>query len=1119
MVSRRTDRLFHKMTHHTNLHQPFTKYISGTLYPAQDSEKLGRMEKLKYRNKYIPDVNHISESPDEYEVYIGNDEFDGNIIEQDFIILRCDLTEPYLMIAMSDDYVAMIVSTSKKSNDEYIYQNIVHEYPKQIEEYLGLLVTNHYFPDTFITSVVLSCDSMEPCNSIIAELYNGEYVRFVTDFEVESIVMDRYDPDGLRDYNGKDAEGNIGPIYIDLDGLKPDYGHETLGTDANGGYPNPIQDIYRTDILSREEVLELRGRLLRERKIYGADYNVPTSVTISPKQINITPGESVELTAITEPIDAIGRIFWKSADPNIAIVAVKENSDNESNNVSTAIVTGKLLGGTTTITAYTEFGKDAKGERISDKCSVSVIISVTGIDFMYSGATVNLRQGESFQIEASVIPDNATIKDLSYTSDNEWVLVSDTGEITLKDDYDPETNYVANITISSVSNPEVQDGFIIKYFASIVEPTNITLGGNRLNGPYHDNNSDKDFYFITEGKYKDIEETYTDIIKTNFEPDNTNQTRIHWKLTDVSGQSVEDASIINTPFDSEGFYSEDGVLPGLSIETAETLPQGTRKLYKISSTSDNGLSNDVFISRGNPITGISWVDPGREIKGLETGSFKIKIDRLFNDYPISERGLEFISSDPSILRLGSLGEVHYNENYPDYFTISFETFTNGGIVTLTARTTEDYFGSFEDTMVLNIGTQYVPVQSISFRQPDDISIWTNKDDEPNYSLLEIDFMPHNATNREILFSKIDGMIPNTVSMDVVNNNSCKVSALRYDGGNYTEIKAVSVDNQEAIATKKVYSNTEYKEISIEDSIIINPFGNVYIMNINFLSNGYGGVNRELIQAVLDTAVLENNDCNLSYEFIDDWEGSWETVKVKFTSDRPGSATFKIHDNINDIWLFTEIEVGASITSITINGDLVDWSSYDVGDDVLIPIMVEPEYWGELVDDPIVVVDKPQFVTVDSIYSTGDDGSGFIYIHLDNVILENESISIKSTKNNIVASYTFDSQVGTVKIASITPIFDDIIDTYHKTYYVDYELDPDQYYGTLPTVVWSTSQNDIITLDDDYTTSVESLTTTDVTGTIPITVVSLNSVTITLNYESQDSDHVSGQLQLVIGNKM
>ena len=51
MVSRRTDKLLHLITHHTNLEQPYNENISGENYPAQDSERVGRTVTLKYKNK------------------------------------------------------------------------------------------------------------------------------------------------------------------------------------------------------------------------------------------------------------------------------------------------------------------------------------------------------------------------------------------------------------------------------------------------------------------------------------------------------------------------------------------------------------------------------------------------------------------------------------------------------------------------------------------------------------------------------------------------------------------------------------------------------------------------------------------------------------------------------------------------------------------------------------------------------------------------------------------------------------------------------------------------------------------------------------------------------------
>lgn len=257
MVSRRKDRLLHKITHHTNLEQPYNDNITGLKYPAQDKSKLGTTVSMKFRNRYESDTFHDDPGPEHFEP-------SDDIFEEDFLVLRFDIIEPYKLIAINSDYSVILVSDSRE------YENMVHIYPKQIEEYLGLYMHDQYIrtPDVIIKSVLLRCDSTEPCHSVIAEFYTGNTVRFVLGTEAQSVVMDRYDIDGIRDYNAMDPEDH-GLVYIDLNGKFANSEGETITIDADGGYPDPLADIYRKDILSFEELYELRGRIITEKDIYG----------------------------------------------------------------------------------------------------------------------------------------------------------------------------------------------------------------------------------------------------------------------------------------------------------------------------------------------------------------------------------------------------------------------------------------------------------------------------------------------------------------------------------------------------------------------------------------------------------------------------------------------------------------------------------------------------------------------------------------------------------------------------------------------------------------------------------------------------------------------------------
>ena len=1121
MVSRRTDRLFHKMTHHTNISQPFSKYLSGLKYPMQPGTELGRPVTLKYRNKYIPNISYISDSSPDKQQYdptpYEGDTFVGDILEQEFILLRCDKTEPYVMIAITDDYTAMVVGDSRD------YKDIIYEYPKQIEEYLGLAVINQYYetPDVQLKAVVLSCDSMEPCQSIIAEFYAGydpsgqeyrtDYVRFVLESEVQSVVMDRYDADGLRDYNGKDAEGNIGLLYIDLDGFKPDYGTHSMSVDANGGYPNPLQDMYRTGILSREEVLELRGRILTEKRIYGCEYIYPESITLDQTQLYIVPREVVQLTATVLPEGAIGRVFWKSSDSNI----VKVNNKG--------FVVGKVAGGSATITTTTEFGG------LSTTCEVTVIIAVTGIDFDHTGEIIDLRQDETFEIIAKAKPDNATVPDLTYTSDNEWIEIDENHVVKLKEGYELDEGYEATITIASVSNPEVSVSFGINYLPTIVHPTNVILSTGFM-GPYHDNISDNDFYFFVPSGNNNEPETYSNPIMYNIEPETVTETKLHWRVADSS------ATIVNTPVDEIGPYTDnkEGTLPGLEIKKCINSGQGNRQISQIIATGDRDVFGNIFVARGNPITNIEWVKPSRKIKGWDTGTFRVKVNRLNNAYPCSEKGITFTSSDPDILQLND-AEVHYKDNYPDYFTVTYEAVNlQGGHVTITAETTEDYFGSFTATMELDIADGYVPVQSISFKQPSDVSIWTNKDNQ-DFAILEVVFTPSNATYKTVDFELYFpySVSYDPVSMTVIDENSCRVNAEYYDFGLHGIVIATSTDNPSATANKVIKTNTECKGIEIDETEVITE-NDLITLNVSLLSDGHGAVNTEYVDQVVDSIRMDKTySYDMSYFNYEIGEPSYDgsSFIVDIHNDclsNPYIGDFSVYDEYNHEWIKTHIQFGKFIESIEDRGTDIydDPESYLPGDIIEVRFLVDPSYWskwnnGTISIDDIEVINKPQFTSIDEI-SKDDLGDVNLIVKLKidtKVILRDEKVTVRSKKDNITATYIFDEQVGRIPIEEVIPSIDETINTYHKTYYLNYQLDPTEYYETIPTVTWTMDDyNNSITFSDDYETNITEITTDQVSGSIPITVISDRAKVETISYESNFGD-VSGTYDVTVGKPM
>ena len=259
MVSRRTDRMLHDMTHHTNLSVPYSDYISAVNYPIQNREKLGTNVILKYRNMYHHGYGFHHDGPETYEQ-------DDGIRKGIFTIVRFDLTEPYRFIAVSLDGSVIIISKTD------IYEEQITDYPIQLDEFIGLFVTEKYIqnPESEIKAVTLRVDNGEPCYTLLAELYSGNRVRFVLGDEVQSIVNEKYDPEGTSIYDGMDPT-NYPLAYIDINGKSPLDEGSIISMDIDGKYPDPLEYLYRTDILTPDEVRELRIKIIKERIIYGSD--------------------------------------------------------------------------------------------------------------------------------------------------------------------------------------------------------------------------------------------------------------------------------------------------------------------------------------------------------------------------------------------------------------------------------------------------------------------------------------------------------------------------------------------------------------------------------------------------------------------------------------------------------------------------------------------------------------------------------------------------------------------------------------------------------------------------------------------------------------------------------
>ncbi len=160
------------------------------------------------------------------------------------------------------------------------------------------------------------------------------------------------------------------------------------------------------------------------------------SLTIEPAPVTLAIDEEQILTAVIVPSDAKATVEWKSDDPTI--VAIGSISETQ------AKIQG-LAPGTTTVMAIAG-GKTATCEVTVEEGSGTVAVESITLD----PTSIELHVGQTAQINATVLPENATNKNLIWTSSDIYnVYVVNGGQITAYGICE------ATITVTSISNPEV----------------------------------------------------------------------------------------------------------------------------------------------------------------------------------------------------------------------------------------------------------------------------------------------------------------------------------------------------------------------------------------------------------------------------------------------------------------------------------------------------------------------------------------------------------------------------------------------------------------------------------------------------------------------------------------
>ncbi len=187
-----------------------------------------------------------------------------------------------------------------------------------------------------------------------------------------------------------------------------------------------------------------------------------TSVTLDKDKLELPEGDAAQLIATVLPENATNKnVTWSSSDPSTASV-------DQNGNV-TAIATGWFWPGTATITATTEDGG------YTATCKVTVtekIIPVTSVSL--DNSRLDLIEGEAAQLIATVLPENATNKNVTWKSSTPSIATVDQ-----RGNIKAVSEGIATITVTTEDGSK-KDTCEVNVAKKVIPVTGVTLNETKL---------------------------------------------------------------------------------------------------------------------------------------------------------------------------------------------------------------------------------------------------------------------------------------------------------------------------------------------------------------------------------------------------------------------------------------------------------------------------------------------------------------------------------------------------------------------------------------------------------------------------------------------------------------
>ncbi|MBD5260528.1 MAG: hypothetical protein HDS38_00145 [Bacteroides sp.] len=308
-------------------------------------------------------------------------------------------------------------------------------------------------------------------------------------------------------------------------------------------------------------------------------------IYLNQDNLSITEGDSATLAATIDPADATDQtINWSSSDENIAVVSA---------NGAEATVTA-LAPGYVEIYAFASNGMTAT-------CCINVevrLIDVTGVSLDQS--ELNLTEGDTAWLNATVSPDDATDKTLIWTSSDESVVrVSENGEVSAVSP--------GNATVTVTSSNGMTAFCSVTVTARVIAVTEVVLDNTSLE--------------MTEGDTVSLTATVN--------PADATDKTLTWTSSDASVASV----------------SENGEVQALKSGTAT-----------ITVSSANGKTATCVVSVAKKIIEVTGITlSNTELKMTEGDA--ATLTATVNPSDATDKTLTWTSSDASVASVSANGEV------------------------------------------------------------------------------------------------------------------------------------------------------------------------------------------------------------------------------------------------------------------------------------------------------------------------------------------------------------------------------------------------------------------------------------------------------------------------------